>query len=333
MIFLDTARFCDTLGGVILREREEIPMLQSFLTVGQQIITLYLLLVVGFVLGKVKILDDRASTAMSNLVMYVVSPCMMIVAFQRPLEREMLRNFGLVTGVSLLLHVVFIVVAVLLIRDGDTQQQGDLHFAAVFSNCGFIGYPLMAAMLGSIGIFYGSAYVIVFTVLTWTWGVYAVTGDRSQLRLKPLLLNPGVISVAAAMALYLCRITVPEMLMVPVRYLSELNTPVPMLVVGYQLSHADFRRALRGASAWVTLVLRLVVLPLVSLGVCLALRVPHDLTLVLLIAASTPPAALLSMFAARFGKDTELASSLVSVQTAISAVTMPVMVGLAELLA
>ena len=303
-------------------------MLQSFLTVGQQIITLYLLLVVGFVLGKVKILDDRASTAMSNLVMYVVSPCMMIVAFQRPLERETLRNFGLVTGVSLLLHVVFIVVAVLLIRDGDTQRQGDLRFAAVFSNCGFIGYPLMAAMLGSIGIFYGSAYVIVFTVLTWTWGVYAVTGDRSQLRLEP-----GVISVAAAMALYLCRITVPEMLMVPVRYLSELNTPVPMLVVGYQLSHADFRRALRGASAWVTLVLRLVVLPLVSLGICLALRVPHDLTLVLLIAASAPPAALLSMFAARFGKDTELASSLVSVQTAISAVTMPVMVGLAELLA
>ena len=195
-------------------------MLQSFLTVGQQIITLYLLLVVGFVLGKVKILDDRASTAMSNLVMYVVSPCMMIVAFQRPLEREALHNFGLATGVSLLLHVVFIVVAVLLIRDGDTQRQGDLRFAAVFSNCGFMGYPLMAAMLGSIGIFYGSAYVIVFTVLTWTWGVYAVTGDRSQLRLKPLLLNPGVISVAAAMALYLCRITVPEMLMVPVRYLS-----------------------------------------------------------------------------------------------------------------
>ena len=117
------------------------------------------------------------------------------------------------------------------------------------------------------------------------------------------------------------------------RYLSELNTPVPMLVVGYQLSHADFRRALQGASSWVTLVLRLVVLPLVSLGICLALRVPHDLTLVLLIAASAPPAALLSMFAARFGKDTELASSLVSVQTAISAVTMPVMVGLAELLA
>ncbi len=308
-------------------------MLQSFLTVGQQIITLYLLLVVGFVLGKVKMLDDNASRAMSNLVMYVVSPCMMVVAFQRPLERAVLHSFGIVAGVSVLLHAIFILAAVLLIRDRDAGRQGCLRFAAVFSNCGFMGYPLMAALLGSLGVFYGSAYVIVFTVLSWTWGVCVVTGDRRQLRLKPLLLNPGVLSVVVAMALYLAQIEVPEFLMVPVNYLADLNTPLPMLVVGYQLSRADFRAALRGVSSWVTLVLRLVALPLVSLGICLALNVPHDLTLVLAIAASAPPAALLSMFAARFGRDTALTSSLVSVQTAISALTMPVLVGLAEVLA
>ena len=332
MIFLDTARFCDTLGGVILREREEIPMLQSFLTVGQQIITLYLLLVVGFVLGKVKILDDRASTAMSNLVMYVVSPCIMIVAFQRPLEREMLRNFGLVTGVSLLLHVVFIVVAVLLIRDGATQRQGDLRFAAVFSNCGFIGYPLMAAMLGSIGIFYGSAYVIVFTVLTWTWGVYAVTGDRSQLRLKPLLLNPGVISVVAAMALYLLSVRLPELVVTPLNYLANMNTPLPMIVVGYQLSHANFRQAFSDRCSWGALGLRLVVIPLAAIALCYMLRVDSAFALVTVIAASTPPAALMSMFAQKFGADTKLASSVVSVFTAISVLTIPPMVGLAQYL-
>ena len=83
-------------------------MLQSFLTVGQQILTLYLLLVVGFVLGKVKLLDDRASVALSSLVMYVVSPCMMVVAFQRPLEHTALHNFGVVTGVSAVLHLSLI---------------------------------------------------------------------------------------------------------------------------------------------------------------------------------------------------------------------------------
>ena len=140
-------------------------MLQSFLTVGQQILTLYLLLVVGFVLGKVKLLDDRASVALSSLVMYMVSPCMMVVAFQRPLEHTALHNFGVVTGVSAVLHVVFIAAAMLLIRDRDRERQNCLRFAAVFSNCGFMGYPLMAALLGSIGVFYGSAYVIVLPIV------------------------------------------------------------------------------------------------------------------------------------------------------------------------
>ena len=113
-------------------------MLQSFLTVGQQIITLYLLLVVGFVLGKTKILDDHASTAMSNVVMFAVTPCMMIVAFQRPLESATLHSFGIVVAVSILLHAIFIAAATLLIRDRDRERQSSLRFAAVLTNCGFI---------------------------------------------------------------------------------------------------------------------------------------------------------------------------------------------------
>lgn len=306
-------------------------MIGSFLTVGEQVLILFALMAVGFALGKAKLMGDKGSLAMTNLVMYAVSPAMMVVAFQREKDTADLHNFLVCLLLAVAVHAVSILLACAVLR-GKDGTCGVLRFGAVFSNCGFMGYPLMAALLGSIGVFYGSAYVIVFTILSWTWGVYVITGDRSQLRLKPLLLNPGVISVVLAMALYLGQVTVPEPLMVPINYLADLNTPLPMLVVGYQLSHANFKAALQGISSWVTLVLRLLVLPLTSLGICLALNVSHDLTLVLLIAASAPPAALLSMFAARFGKDTALTSSLVSVQTAISALTMPVLVGLAEVL-
>ena len=120
-------------------------MLQSFLTVGQQIVTLYLLMVVGFVLGKVKLLDDRGSVALSSLVMYVVSPCMMVVAFQRPLERETLRAFGTAALVALLLHALFIAASYLLVRDGVPARQRALRFATVFSNSGFMGWSCMAS--------------------------------------------------------------------------------------------------------------------------------------------------------------------------------------------
>ena len=298
-------------------------MLQSFLTVGQQILTLYLLLVVGFVLGKVKLLDDRASVALSSLVMYVVSPCMMVVAFQRPLEHTALHNFGVVTGVSAVLHVVFIAAAMLLIRDRDRERQNCLRFAAVFSNCGFMAVPLQTAILGSLGVFYGSAYLLVFTVLTWTLGIQLVKGGKAEFSWRTLLLNPGVIGVAIAMVLYLLQITLPEIILSPITYLSDMNTPLPMVVIGYQLSQADFRRALHGASFWVSAALRLVILPLLALGVCMLMRLDSGVTLAVVIAASTPPAALLGMFAAKFDRDVSLAPSLVAVQTLLSMITMP----------
>lgn len=266
-------------------------MMESFLTVGRQIITLYLLMAAGYVLGKVKLIDDRGSLCISNLVMYVVSPCMMLVAFQRPLERELLHEFVIMLGVALLLHAAFIVLSRLLIREKDAHRRSLLLFGSVFTNCGFMGYPLMAALFGTIGVFYGSAYVVVFTFLSWTYGIYAMTGDRSQLKLRPLFMNPGVISIVLAMALFLLQITLPEILMVPITYLADLNTPLPMVVVGYQLSHADFRAALRGAGSWVSLLLRLVAFPLLTLGICLALDLDSRLTVITVIAASAPPAA------------------------------------------
>ena len=308
-------------------------MIESFLTVGRQIITLYLLMAVGYVLGKLKLIDDHGAASMSTLVMYIVSPCMLLLAFQRPIEQDTLHNFYVVVAVSLLLHVAFIVLSRLMIHDTDRHRRNLLLFAAVFSNCGFMGYPVMTSLIGTIGVFYGSAYNVIFTVLSWTYGIYAITGDKTQLKLRPLLLNPGVISIVLAMALFLLQITLPEIVMVPITYLSDLNTPLPMVVVGYQLSHADFRAALQGINSWISMLLRLVAFPLLSLGVCLALGLDSRLTVITVIAASAPPAALMSMFSAKFKLDTALASSMVSVQTAFSALTMPLMVSLASYLA
>ena len=109
-------------------------MIESFLTVGRQIITLYLLMAVGFVLGKVKLIDDRGSLTMSNLVMYVVSPCMLLVAFQRPLEHELLHEFAISLGIALLLHAAFIVLSRLILREKDDNSRGLMLLGTVRKN-------------------------------------------------------------------------------------------------------------------------------------------------------------------------------------------------------
>jgi len=307
-------------------------MLASLLTVGQQIIILFILMAVGFVLGKVKMIDHRSSVVMSNVAMYAVTPAVLITAFQRDLVRDDLANFGQIVLVFTIVSAVAVTLSYLCLRGEAVERLRVFRFGVVFPNCGFMGYPLMTAILGPIGIFFGSACVVVFQLLAWTWGVFNMTGSAKALKLKPMLINPGVLAVAAAMGLYLLQIRLPEVVLTPLTHLGNMNTPLPMLIVGYQLSQADFRTALQGRNSWLAMGLRLVAMPLAALGLCLALHANPTVTVVVVASSSTPAAALTSMFAAKFEGNTALASSTVSVQTLCSILTMPVVIALAQYL-
>ena len=224
-------------------------MIESFLSVGTQVLILFLMIGTGFVLGKLHLITHKGVVSMSNLLMYVVSPCILIVVFQRPLETETFHNFWVALLAALVIHGINILVSELVIRDRDPMRKSFFRFSAIFSNCGFMAVPLQTAILGSLGVFYGSAYLLVFTVLTWTLGIQLVKGGKMAFSWRTLLMNPGVIGVAIAMVLYLLQITLPEIILSPITYLSDMNTPLPMVVIGYQLSQADFRRALHGPAS------------------------------------------------------------------------------------
>lgn len=307
-------------------------MINAFLTVGQQVLTLFILLGVGFAMGKLYWLDDWGISGISNILLYIVTPAILLTSFQREFVAADFRNFGLILSASTILHLLLLGSSCLAIHDADVQRQRILRFAVIFSNCGYMGYPLMQALVGKVGVYYGSAYVVVFNVLAWTLGVYMISGDKKKLRLRPLLCNPGVLGTVAALTLYLLQIKIPDILMTPLEHISNLNTPLPMIVIGYQLSQADLKKAFQGLNTLLTTLLRLVISPLLALGICLLLGLRGDVAIVLMVAASTPPAALLGMFAVKYRSDTSTASSMVSGVTALSILTMPLFVGLAQYL-
>lgn len=307
-------------------------MLLALSTVSQQVLTLFLLLALGFILGKTKIITKEGSHGLTNLVMYIVTPAMNIYAFQREYVAADMRNFIIVGVAAVLSIVVLAVIGRLCIHDQDPDRCRTLRFALQFTNCGYMGYPLLNAIIGPQAVFFGSAYVAVFNILSWSWGVYAITGDRKMLKPRKMILNPGVIGVVIGLALYLLQIRLPDVIGTPLKYMADMNTPLPMVIVGYQLSHANFKRALSGAWTWVTLGLCLIVSPLLTLGAVMVLGLDPLISMVLVIILATPPAAVLSLFSQLFGKDTELSSSVVSAYTLISVVTMPLMIGLAQYL-
>lgn len=308
-------------------------MLENFLMVGQQVLILFILIAVGVVCGKVRFLTPNTAKHLTNIVLYFVTPCVVIDAFHRDFEPELLTNLGVTALCAILVHAVSIVIAFVVFRDKNASRRCVLRFGTVFSNCGFMSIPLQAALLGADGVFYGAAFVAVFNLILWSYGLLVMSGDKKALSPKHLLLNPGVIGVVAGLILFLFSIRLPEVLSMPVSYMAALNTPLPMIIIGFYLSRTNLREALRDKKAYAAIALRLIAIPLLTLLLMFVFQIRGVVLVACVIAAAAPVAAATTMFAAKFDRDTSLSVNLVSLSTLFSLVTMPLIVGLAQVLA
>ena len=302
-------------------------MLQDFLTVASQVLTLFLLIGVGVVCAKVKLLSDGAVKALANLVLYIATPCVIVKSCIREFDPAMLWGFLTVIAVAAATHGLLILLAKVVFRDQEEDRRRVFRVATVFSNAGYMAIPLQQAILGDVGVFYCAAYVIVFNVFLWTYGLAEMSGE-SRLSVKKILLNPGVIGVVVGLLLFVLPIPVPALIVDGIGHLAALNTPVPMLIVGYYLAQTDLLAALKDGRSWLCMALRLVVAPAVALGALLLCGVRGDLLTSCMICIATPVATSCTMFATRFDRDPRLSVNLVSLSTILSVVTLPLMVAL-----
>ena len=307
-------------------------MLASFLTVGQQVAILFILIGVGFISGKTKFLSDTAVTGMTDFVLYVVTPCVMVQAFQRDFDANLAGIFAQAVCFALLTTMVSWGLSHWTLRDSVLERQSVYRFAAIFSNSGFMALPLEAALLGPEGLFFGAAYLAVFNITIWTLGLYIMSHNKGLLSVKRLLTNPGIIGVFFGLILFFTSTRLPTLLATPVDYLAALNTPIPMLVIGYHLSHAKLAVVFRDFRSWLCMAERLIILPLIGLCIGLVMHMDPTAFVSCMIALSAPTAAMCTMFSVIYGQDSELSVSLVSMSTLLSILTMPVMIVLAQTL-
>ena len=307
-------------------------MAENFVMIAQQVLVLFVLIAVGFVCGKKGILTDSSSKHITDIVLYVVTPCVMITAFQREFSFELLGKILIATLCTSLIIAGSILVAKLLFRDKDEGRKKVLQFSVIFSNCGFMSLPLQKAILGDDGWFYGSIFVAVFNIFVWTYGLVSMSGDKKQLSIKKLAFNPGVVGVIIALILFVCKINLPYIISQPIEYLSDLNTPLPMLVIGFYLSQANFKKAFTDLGTYVAMAVRLVAIPVAAAVVMSLFNIDKTIIVAFIIASSAPTAATTTMFAAKYNRDVELSVSTVTATTLVSIVAMPLVVAFSQIL-
>ncbi len=306
-------------------------MLENFLTVGHQVLVLFILMGLGAIGNRRGLINENAISGMTNVVLYFVTPCVIISSFQREAKAELFKGLVLTAIITFALHLVFALITNLCIHDEDKAKEKVFRFAAVFSNCGFMSLPIQQAILGDIGVFYGSVYVAVFNVVLWTYGLAMMSGDAKSIRVKTLVFNPGIVGICVGLIVFIFGIELPSIIAAPINYLAALNTPLPMIVIGYYLGNLRIADLMSDMKQYAAIGLRLIVLPLTAILLLKVLDVEATISTVCTIACCAPVAAVTAMFANRFNRDAGLAAQTVSVSTLLSLITIPVMVALVQM--
>jgi len=260
----------------------------------------------------------------------VVKPCMLMNAYQQEFNTELAVKFLAAAGAAVLLHLIMIAIVLLVFKRQENPMLKKVNtFLSIYSNCGFMGLPLLNAALGDEGVFLGSAYLAVFSLMYWTQGVYVFSGDKRDMISKKAVLNPGVLGVLIGLIFFFGRIKLPGLIGTTVSGIAALNTPVAMFVIGSFLAKTKVKSALKNPNVWLVTVLRLLVLPLISLGVLFVLTktgIADPLAaMAVLLQVSAPCATVGSLFAVKFGYDPTYASEVIAISTLLSMITIPLM--------
>jgi predicted permease len=311
----------------------------SFAPVATQVLILFILISIGVICKKAKLLNETAVKGITEVVLYCVTPCVIIRSFaDTPFSGDKLKALLLTLFITLLIHGGMILLSRLLIQDKDDSRKRMLQFAMIFSNAGYMGLPLQEALLGSEGTFFSGMYIAVFNVAVWTYGLYLMSGDKTTVSPKKALLSPGVFGVLIGFAVFLIPLfapsfSLPTIVYTPIHHLANLNTPLPMLIIGYYLADMDFKAVIKDLKCFYVIFLRLIAMPLLALGILYLCGVRGVMLISLVISVSTPIAAITTMFAAKYDRYPNVSCNLVSLSTLLSILTMPLIVGLAGLIA
>lgn len=304
-----------------------------FINVLTQVLILLILIMLGFLLTKLKMLSEITVKQMTDLVLTIVTPSVIIKSFAREYDPATLKNLLVSFAIAIIVHLGYILFSRILIRDKDEKRQKVLQFSTIFSNCAFMSIPLMQSLIGDLGVFYGTSFIAVFNVFVWSYGVFLMNGKGSGFTPKKIVLNPGIIGVAIGLLIYFLNISIPKIIYEPISFMAGLNTPLPMIIIGYHLANSNILDGLKNFKTLYTIFIRLLLFPaLVLLGMYLC-GIKGEVLVACTICACAPTAAITTMFASKYGGDTSLSVSTVSLSTILSVITMPIIITLAQTIA
>ena len=306
------------------------------------IATLFLLMACGFFARKKGIIDDVASKRLSSLIIKIGQPMMIISALtEAEFSYENLGDGFLYIGIGIVFHAVMGVLAFFLCKGfKDLDERKITEFSLMFVNGGFIGFPILEALFGAKGLFLAAFFNISFHLFIWSWGIAILARKRSDIKLtvRKIFINLGSIPCLIGILIYMLAIpfpgfALPAFLSKFFMYLSNLCTPISVLITGALLATRTPKQIFGSGKIYYFSLMKLIVLPLIVCILCKLIRLPGDMILFITVEAALPAASSITMFSEIYGLNSGYASQTVGTSSLLSVGTLPLVLLAAQWIA
>lgn len=299
-----------------------------------QLIQLFGILLIGYILFKTHLFTVESNQIMTRFLLDCTVPCQIIGSVMNPESGRDYAGVGAMFLYGTLLYIIFTIIGIILTKlvRYPRKQQGIYIFCHIFSNAGFMGFPVVAAVLGNDALVYAAITTILFNVFAFTIGIILMNyegsldgGISSALELIDLkqMVTPGIIGILLSIVIYFIPVHYPDEIKGICVSIGNITSPLAMMLIGSVLARIPIKEVLGDWRVYLFTIIRQILVPLVTWPLLCLICHNEFLRLILFLQFAMPVANTVVLFTTRFQKDEKLAARLVFVTTILSIVTIP----------
>lgn len=293
------------------------------------VFSLFIMILVGVYGSRKKIITSEINKGLIDILIQIGLPFMIVNSFIFTYDDTIKSNVIKTFYYSLIAYIITIIISYLLLLPVKNHKKTILHFANVFTNTGYVGFPILYSIYGEEGIIYGSIFNMFFVIFVWTYGLMLFKGnfERKELKqeIKNILLNPSIIGVFTGIIIMFFDIQLPNALTSSIKSIGNITGPLSMLIIGVILSNIKIRKHLGDWTIYYGIITKLVIIPIIIYFISLLAGDNSKAINTVIIMTAMPASAMTSIFAESFNKEKEYAAVLVSVTTLLSLITVPIL--------
>lgn len=298
----------------------------------QQVFVIFLLIVIGAFVKRLKVVTDNVIREVGGLVLNVTLPAFLITSMNMEFSPSVLKSSAMFIVISLSVYVfgILMVKPATWLLKVDGKAMDVYEYIILFSNFGYMGYPVIDLIYGSQGVFYAAIYNLPFSFLVWTHGVHVLKRhtDSASVYSKKFHVNASLVAIVTGFILFLLSVELPAPIFDALTLVGSMTTPLSMMFIGFILADSDFKQLTMDWKVYAFSILRLLIMPVCVYLVLKSMGFEGLLLGVPVVISAMPAAANSAVIAAQYGSDYQLASRAIFISTLLSIATIPLFVAL-----